>query len=288
MRGEQSFNLITPRELENLQTQTHVHIVDARPLSEFEKRHVLNAICIEWESFCAPAPISAPDILKRPGWWGKLEAVEERSFNQTLFACGLNDTTPIVFYADGMHSKGRDGRLAWMFLYLGARQVFLLDGGIDALLAAGFETTSGRAVPTRAPFTMRVKDERRLTLSELKGKFDESKLPISIDTRTAKEFEGEEFHYQPRLGRIPGSINLNFDALYREDKTFIGRDEFLAMLPLSVAPEFTYCEVGVRASTFALLYELYVGKILPVYDGSFMEWSLEPALPVKTGPQQTP
>ena len=288
MRGEQSFNLITPRELENLQTETAVHIVDARPPHAFEQRHLPNAICIEWESFCEAAPVSASDILKTPGWWGKLEAVEEKSFNQKLFACGLNDTTPIVVYADGMRSKGRDGRLAWMFLYLGARQVFLLDGGIDAWVATGLETASGRKVPTRAPFTTRVKGERRITLSELKIKFGESNLPISIDTRNAKEFEGEEFDYQPRLGRIPGSVNLPFVALYREDQTFIGRDDFLALLPPSVAPEFTYCEVGVRASTFALLFELYVGKILPVYDGSFMEWSLESALPVKTGPQQTP
>jgi thiosulfate/3-mercaptopyruvate sulfurtransferase len=288
MRGEQSFSLITPSRLENLQTETAVHIVDARPSDQFEKRHLPNAICIEWESFCESAPDYASDILKRPGWWGKLEAVEKKSFNEKLFACGLNDTTPIVVYADGLRSKGRDGRLAWMFLYLGARQVFLLDGGIDAWVGAGFETAVGPRTPNRAPFITRAKNERRITLSELNAKFGGSTLPTSIDTRSAKEFQGEQFDYQPRLGRIPGSINIDFEALYRKDQTFIGRDEFLGLLPPLVAPQFTYCEVGVRASTFALLYELYMGKILPVYDGSFMEWSLEPTLLVETGPQQTP
>lgn len=40
----------------------------------------------------------------------------------------------------------------------------------------------------------------------------------------------------------------------------------------------TYCEVGVRASTYALLLEAYTGRVLPVYDGS--EISGEKALPL--------
>ncbi len=33
----------------------------------------------------------------------------------------------------------------------------------------------------------------------------------------------------------------------------------------------SYCEVGVRASTFSLLHEIYIGEIIPVYDASVME-----------------
>lgn len=46
---------------------------------------------------------------------------------------------------------------------------------------------------------------------------------------------------------------------------------------------FTYCEVGVRASTYAMLYEAYTGRVLPVYDGSIMEWGVYKDLPVLDG-----
>jgi 3-mercaptopyruvate sulfurtransferase SseA len=42
----------------------------------------------------------------------------------------------------------------------------------------------------------------------------------------------------------------------------------------------TYCEVGVRASLLALLHEIHAGQVVAVFDGSLMQWSLDPELPV--------
>jgi 3-mercaptopyruvate sulfurtransferase SseA len=46
----------------------------------------------------------------------------------------------------------------------------------------------------------------------------------------------------------------------------------------------TYCEVGVRAAAVAVLHEALTGREAAAYDGSLMEWGLDPALPVLAAP----
>jgi 3-mercaptopyruvate sulfurtransferase SseA len=78
------------------------------------------------------------------------------------------------------------------------------------------------------------------------------------------------------MGHIPRSVNIWFDRCFAEDGRFIGKEKFLALLESEGAKsnvKASYCEVGVRAATFSLLYELATGDVLPVYDGSLMEWS---------------
>ncbi len=90
------------------------------------------------------------------------------------------------------------------------------------------------------------------------------------------EFEGRLYDYQPRMGHIPRSVNIWFDRYFANDGRFIGKEKFLSLLESEGARsnvKASYCEVGVRAATFSLLYELATGDVLPVYDGSLMEWS---------------
>jgi len=109
-------------------------------------------------------------------------------------------------------------------------------------------------------------------------------IPHLLDTRSKKEFEGRLFWYQPRMGRMPRASLLAFDDVFGEEgKRFISAKTYKSLLP----PGFedarnrgSYCEVGVSACTISLLHEIYTGEILPVYDGSMMEWSLDPELPV--------
>jgi 3-mercaptopyruvate sulfurtransferase SseA len=37
----------------------------------------------------------------------------------------------------------------------------------------------------------------------------------------------------------------------------------------------------VRSCLFALLHELYTGKVVANFDGSFMQWALDETLPVE-------
>jgi thiosulfate/3-mercaptopyruvate sulfurtransferase len=66
--------------------------------------------------------------LKTPGYWGRLADPVAEEFANRLGQRGVSGDAELVIYSAGRRSKGSDGRVAWMLLYLGANNVRLLDG----------------------------------------------------------------------------------------------------------------------------------------------------------------
>lgn len=100
-----------------------------------------------------------------------------------------------------------------------------------------------------------------------------------MDTRSPPEFGGEVDAYLPRRGRLPGATLAPFAGFFEESGRYAGSAGFASRAPGTAA----YCEVGVRAALFALLHEVHTGQTIPIYDGSLMEWSLQPELPLEQG-----
>jgi thiosulfate/3-mercaptopyruvate sulfurtransferase len=311
------FELITATELrKKLSAGMKIDIVDARRTDAFETGGIPGAINMLWEDWCEDAPSSASAILHQPGWWGRLEDISPFELETKLADLGLSSERQIVVYADGVKSKGRDGRIAWMLLYFGSKHVSILNGGWEGWIKDGGEIElehqrpehkrlEQKRPPEQSSFEVHFDSTRRVQLKDLIG----TKIMCSVDTRTREEHQGAIYIYQPRLGRIPNSVNIPFSTLYKSSGEFLSRDEFLQVLQSNQLGDthqknendgsqndgtnnegrqseearllYSYCEVGVRAATFALLYELYTGDTLPVFDGSFMEWSYNFELPIE-------
>ncbi|GAC1523924.1 MAG: hypothetical protein NVS2B16_32290 [Chloroflexota bacterium] len=91
-------------------------------------------------------------------------------------------------------------------------------------------------------------------------------------------------HYQPRMGHLPSAVLIPFTDLFAPSGRYIDQTAYGEHVPTEVQEAshlVAYCEVGVRACTFALLHEIYTGHVVQVYDGSIMEWSFDPRLPVQ-------
>jgi rhodanese-related sulfurtransferase len=128
-------------------TQRSVQIVDTRPKSDFDAGHIPGAIWMGWEEWTHPAPVSEGSILRRPGYWGVLRDRPSGWYADRLAAQGLRGDDPIVTYADGPRSRGGEGRIAWMLLYLGAAAVSLLDGGWQTWVQMGGDVERERVNP---------------------------------------------------------------------------------------------------------------------------------------------
>ncbi len=259
-------------------------IVDARTSEEFGRGHVKGAVSMLWEEWCRKPPTDCAAALTEPGYWGLLADPVAESFAERLSAAGLSNSKPVAVYADGPASKGREGRIGWMLLYLGAEKIFLLDGGWSVWLNADGETEFGAATKRKAgDFRIDIHEKRRVMFAQLKESLQDNSLPLMVDTRTHNEFAGRCYDYQPRKGRLPNSLLIPFKDLFAENGLFISKEPFLERCAQQINGAdniVTYCEVGVRAAAFALMYEMYTGKVVPVFDGSVMQWAYDHELPM--------
>lgn len=279
-------DIVSPGELviERPGHRAHTVIIDARRREEFLEGHIPGATWMGWEAWCMPPPGNARSGLGQPGYWGVLSPMETDAYALRLASFGLRDDASVVIYADGPRTRGREGRIAWMLLYLGARDVVLLDGGWNGWVAAGGAREASDVLPETGHMSVSLRWERRRTLSELRLAHRMGVLPMLVDTRSRAEFEGEAQDYLPRRGHLPGAQLVPFADLFAGDGRYVPQGRYMAQLPPALRPArelVAYCEVGVRASLFALLHELYTGTVVPVYDGSLMEWSLQDDLPVE-------
>ena len=280
--------LLSIEEFETSAKNAEIDILlDARHIKEFDEQHIPGAMHIPWEEWNEPAPEGASTVLHQPGYWGKLAEPVIGKVAEKLTRRGIHNDSRIVVYADGYRSKGREGRIAWMLLYFGAQNVDILDGGFRNWQKGGL--VGVRPNPAARPFELKLDQRRQITKRELE-KQTATNAPLLIDTRGSAEFNGLEYDYQPRLGRIPAAVSFPFRQMLRANGHFITKDEYLQIAKkLEIGAKIVwYCEVGVRAALGALLHEIYTGDVSPVYDGSFMEWSFDPALPVECAAQQAP
>lgn len=290
-------SLIEPAELRQLLLRQPDDlspvVIDARPHSEFETGRIPGAISFNWELWCEKAPAYLGECLQQPGYWGLLTSHTARNIESELSRLGLSNDRPIIVYADGPFSKGREGRIAWMLAYWGALDVRLLNGGWSAWKNSGFETvTPGNElhaevlrVATGGNFRLVLQPERRARLASLVSSARNGRMPVMLDTRTRKEYVGLDYRYMPRMGSVPDSLLVTHSSVFAPDGRYLDRDAYLKAMPgkvINSAETVSFCEVGVRACNVSLLFEIYTGQIMPVYDGSMMEWSADLTLPVQT------
>lgn len=280
-----SVSLISAKQLyQLLQSKTSkTCLIDARPRSEYQSGHIQGAICLGWENWCAPPPQHLGAILQKPGYWGEMAAVDNE-LAERLSALGISSDAEIVVYADCAGSKGREGRVAWMLLYLGAAVVNVLDGGMSAWRSADLPSEIREPVIKPGCFKLNIDSRRRVQLPPLREACARGRMPVMLDTRTNKEHIGLLYRYMPRRGHIPDSQLITYPSIFNTDGMFLQREDYLRNVPhavLNTSDVVVYCEVGVRAATIALLHEIHTGQLLPVYDASMMEWGAQPDLPVQ-------
>ena len=110
---------------------------DAR--AEYEAAHIPGAMFFDIGEIADagnPLPHMLPDAAK---------------FASRMRALGINDGDRIVVYDNSPLHTG--ARAWWMLLSFGAREVAILDGGMQKWLAEGRPTESGTPVPRPGHFT---------------------------------------------------------------------------------------------------------------------------------------
>jgi thiosulfate/3-mercaptopyruvate sulfurtransferase len=138
----------------------------------------------------------------------------------------------------------------------------------------------------RRRFTARYRRELVTALEDVRRNLETRKAQV-VDARSAGRFAGTEPEPRPglRSGRIPGSLNLSYDRLFRPDGALLAAGDLRrvfedARVDLS-RPVATTCGSGVSACVLALGLHLAGRPDVSVYDGSWAEWGGREDVPVE-------
>ena len=135
------------------------------------------------------------------------------------------DRTVVVYEED---SGMRAARTFWMLEYFGHTDVHLLDGGIKAWRAAGFETVQEMNPPKPHSLPITPRDEMFISADDLNAKLGDGDLVV-LDTRSDDEWTGKNTRGGPRGGTIPGAVHLEWTNYLDEDGKFKSAAELTAM-----------------------------------------------------------
>lgn len=198
-------------------------------------------------------------------------------FSRSMAELGIGDSMTIVIYEQaGVFSAPRAW---WMLRSFGVERVHILDGGLEAWLAAGQPVESGPVKRSKAEF------RAKLDASAVKN-FAEVQQIIGqkgqiLDARSAGRFAGTAPEPRPGIssGHMPGSTSVPFTELVAEGrlKSAEGLRELFAAKGVELSqPITTTCGSGVTAAVIALGLEMAGASQVSLYDGSWAEYAQHP------------
>jgi thiosulfate/3-mercaptopyruvate sulfurtransferase len=211
--------------------------------------------------------VNAP-VAKARDAHGRLLPIPELA--HWLGGVGVDYTRKPVVYdsADGRNAA----MLAWILLYLGFREVHLMESLWEAWVAAGREVFYRPVAPVTREFKPRSRPELRATLDQVAS----CGGACVIDFRSRDEYTGKVDN-GVRPGHIPGAVHIAWQNLAGRNGNMLAPEahlrETLASAKLKEGQQtIAYCQLGARAALgFIALTKL--GHPAALYDGSYSEWA---------------
>ena len=278
--------LISAADLKNL--GLNVRIFDcsadlAKPEAgrqQFEEQHIAGAVFADINTDLSTHD---PQLAVNGG---RHPLPQREHFAHWLSQHGVSNHTQVVVYdRQGMNYCGR---LWWMLKWCGHEAVAVLDGGLQAWLAAGGAVQSGPAPQAAAAHF-----ELTAPLAVLKHTADISHAlgkptQTIVDARAPARYKGETEPFDPVAGHIPGALNRPFNSNIGADgfmkSAEVLRAEFEALLSFQEAQHVVHhCGSGISAIPNILAMEVAGLGRTALYAGSWSEWCNTPGLPCAKG-----
>jgi thiosulfate/3-mercaptopyruvate sulfurtransferase len=240
--------------------------------AEFREAHIPGAVYFDIDAI-ADRQQGLPHMLP-----------DAATFAEAVGALGVGDGDRVVVYG-GKHLIA-SARVWWTFRTFGHDRIAVLDGGFPRWREEGRPVEAGAPSPARRHFTARFRPDLVTALDGVRRNLETRAVQV-VDARSAGRFAGTEPEPRAgvRSGRIPGSLNLPYDGLFRPDGSLLPAGDLRrrfedARVDLA-RPIATTCGSGVSACVLALGLHLAGRPDVPVYDGSWTEWGGREDVPVE-------
>jgi thiosulfate/3-mercaptopyruvate sulfurtransferase len=250
----------------------------AKGRAEYEQAHISGAPFLDMESDLASPRDHGP---------GRHPLPTPEAFAAAAGRAGIGDETHVVVYDSSGGAAA--ARLWWLLRYFGHSRVSLLDGGWPAWQSEGYPTeTSAPSIP-QTNFTA-VPHPEMVVDADTVDRLRRDPRTLLLDARANERYEGRVEPIDPQAGHIPGARSAPYAGNVRDNGTMKSadelRDRYLALGADAAEQIVCYCGSGVTAAHEILALHLAGRTDALLYEGSWSDWSSDPARPVATGPEE--
>jgi thiosulfate/3-mercaptopyruvate sulfurtransferase len=250
----------------------------------FEQQHIAGSVFIDLDVDLSDKSDAAD---KMSG--GRHPLPSREKFAAWVGAMGITPETQVIVY--DRNGCNYCGRAWWMLQWIGHERVAVLDGGLQAWVAAGGAVQAGESL-LKADFTKKNYPIAPVNIGliaiNLVADAARSGSHAIIDARATQRFRGEVEPIDPIAGHIPGALNRPFTINLNEQGFFKSpaqlKAEFDALLGGRDASKVIHhCGSGVSAVPNVLAMQIAGYPPSQLFAGSWSEWSNRADLPVAQG-----
>lgn len=255
-------------------------VVDLRAQADYERAHIPGAIRTEFakDGWRVTDRNGVPFMLPEPP---QLEAL--------IGGLGIGNTDHVVIVAAGISALEMSAatRVYWTFRMVGHDAVSILNGGMAAWSADPIRPVEPGAVK-RPPQSYRATMHPELLATKADVAAALGRDTALVDIRPSDQYLGVTKPPAPkRKGTLPGARNLPESWVTVDNGgTFRSAAALAQLAYVAGVPRdgkvITFCNTGQLASLgWFVLHELLRNKDVRLYDGSMVEWTMDPATPVE-------
>ncbi len=249
-----------------------VVLVDVRPAEAYDEGHIPGAVNLDLNT-----------IYETVGGINKMAATPA-TFAAVLGELGISNGDTVVACGDAGDMKSVT-RFWWTLALYGHANAYVLDGGVQAWEAAGFDLSTEAVTPEAAEYVLTDKDRDEgavATMDEVKAALDNEEAVI-VDTRDQNYYSGKTYK-TARNGHIAGAILVPAGDLFNEDGTFKSAAELTEIcVENGVLPTnnvYVFCNTGtISSQAYFALTEILGYANAENFDASMTGWSTDETLP---------